>query len=173
MERTVAIRPAVLSDAAGIARVHVQAWDESYRGIVPDAAIDRYSFDVRHGSWRKWLESESWHTFVAENGGEIVGFACAFADTTEPGYDVYLNTLYVLKAMQRRGIARDLLRALARPLLDDGLSAMWWLTLRDNPACAFYERIGAQVLRDQAAPAVLGPQTMDRVFGLDDIRSLL
>ncbi len=168
-----AIRPAAPSDAAGIARVHVRVWDEAYRGMVPDAAIDRYSYDRRLESWRRWLGRKPWHTFVAQSHGAIVGFACGFPDDTEPRYDAYLNTLYVLKAQQRRGIARDLLRVLAGALLDENLSAMWWLTLRENPACAFYERVGARVLRDQAAPAELGPQTMDRVFGLDDLRTLL
>lgn len=169
----VSIRPATLQDVAGIARVHVQSWDESYRGMVPDAAIDRYTVDVRHAGWQEWLTREEWVTYVAELDGAIVGFACAYPDVTEPGYDTYLNTLYVLRSAQRRGIARELLRALTGRLIERGSTAMWWLTLRENPACAFYERIGASIIREQPAPAGLGEGTMDAVFGLPDLRALL
>ena len=123
--------------------------------------------------WNKWLEQAAWTTFVAESDSQIIGFACAYPDESEPGFDAYLNTLYVLQSAHRRGIARKLLRATAASLIERGLGAMWWLTLRENPACAFYERIGAVVLRDQPAPAELGEGVMDRVFGLRDLRALL
>ena len=53
------------------------------------------------------------------------------------------------------------------------MSGMWLLTLRDaNPARRFYERIGAQALREQPAPAVLGAGVMDVVYGFADLRVL-
>lgn len=173
MGSDIIIRPAAPGDAAGIARVHVQTWSESFRGMVPDWAIDRYTVQTRTNQWRDWLNNPEWVTIAAIKGDEIVGFACAYSDRSEPGFDVYLNTLYVLNSAQRRGVARDLLRALARDRIAAGGTAMWWLTLRANPACAFYERIGASVLRDQPAPAELGDGVMDRVFGLRDLRALL
>ena len=173
MSTDVAIRPAVLQDAAGIARVHVRSWDESYRGIVPDSAIDVYTFERRNAAWNKWLKRDGWTTFVAESESQIIGFTCAFPDATEPGFDTFLNTLYVLQSAQRRGIARQLLRVIAASSIERGRRAIWWLTLRENPACAFYERIGATVLRDQPAPPELGEGIMDRVFGIRDLRVLL
>ncbi len=166
------IRPATPRDADEIARVHVQSWNESFRGIVPDWSIDVHTFESRGVSWRNWLKRARWTTYVAEDRDGIVAFACAYPDTHEPGYDAYLNTLYVLQRAQRHGLASKLLNAIAKALLAQGHTSMWWLTLRENPACAFYERIGAKLLRDQPAPEELGPGVMDRLFGLDDLRIL-
>ncbi len=160
------IRLATIEDATAIAHIHVQAWHESYRGIVPDWAIDRFTPEKRLANWTKWLTHGDWFTYVAQLEGTAVGFACGFPDSTEPPFDAYLNTLYVLRRAQRRGIARLLLRAVAADLRAGGCSSMWWLTLKENPACAFYERIGAAVVRDQPAPQELGEHVVDRVFGL-------
>jgi len=50
------IRRATPSDLAGMARVHVETWKTSYRGIVPDAHLDAltYEGDIAHGFGR-WL----------------------------------------------------------------------------------------------------------------------
>ena len=37
---SIVIRPAQTADAPGIARVHVEAWRSTYRGIVSDAFLD-------------------------------------------------------------------------------------------------------------------------------------
>ncbi len=173
MSADIAIRPAAFEDVAGIARVHVQTWNEAFRGMVPDWAIDRYTIEKRIEGWNKWLRRDGYVTFVAEDESGIIGFMNAFPDVSEPGFDSYLNTLYVLKSAQGRGIARKLLRAAAASLIAAGKTSMWWLTLRDNPACGFYERLGATLLREQPAPAELGEGTMDRVYGLRDLRGLL
>ena len=165
LEPTV-VRRATAADVEGIANVHVRAWHESYRGMVPDWAIDSRTIDERRANWKEWLQRARWYTHVAEVHGDIVAFACAFADSAEPGYDAYLNTLYVLQRAQRRGIARALMRAVVDDLRAEGRTSMWWLTLKENPACAFYQRVGAIVIRDQPAPAELGPDVVDRVFGL-------
>ena len=173
MSADIAIRPAALEDAAGIARVHVQTWNESFRGMVPDWAIDRYTVEKRIGHWSNWIRRDNYVTFIAEDQSGIIGFVNAFPDESEPGFDAYLNTLYVLRSAQGRGIARKLLRAAAASLIEAGKTSMWWLTLRDNPACGFYERIGATLLREQPAPPELGEETMDIVYGLRDLRVLL
>ena len=166
MHPSIAIRRARASDAQAIARVHVQAWHESYRGLVPDWAIDSRTVEERRTQWSAWLTNEDWSTHVAESNGVVEGFACAYPDASESGYDAYLNTLYVLQSSQRRGIARALLREVVADLVANGCKAMWWLTLKDNPACEFYTRIGASIVREQPAPPELGETVVDRVFGV-------
>ena len=45
MKSEVTIRPAEISDALGIARVHVNAWRETYKGIIPDSVLDALSYE--------------------------------------------------------------------------------------------------------------------------------
>ena len=167
------IRPAAFTDAQAIARVHVESWEETYRGVLPDATLDARPVSVRIAEWRDWLSRGGRWTFVNEVDGEINGFTCAFINHDEPGYDVLLSTLYVLRSGQRHGIARALLRELASELLRANHRSMWLLTLRDrNPARAFYERIGAVLLREAPAPAALGEGVMDAVYGFPNVAIL-
>lgn len=167
------IRLATLADAEAIARVHVQSWEETYRGVLPDATLDARPIAVRIAHWRDWMSRTGRWAFVSETGGGINGFACAFVSDDEPGFDAVLSTLYVLRSAQRQGIARALLRELANELLRANVRSMWLLTLRDrNPARGFYERVGAELLREEPAPPSLGEGLMDAVYGFRDVAIL-
>lgn len=167
------IRAATLADAPAIARVHVQAWNETYRGILPDHALDVMTLEKRVEEWQQSLvQAQSW-TFVHEDGGAVDAFTSAYRKSDEPGFDALLSTLYVLRSAQGKGVARQLLRRLARELAANGVHGLWLLTLRDrNPARGFYERLGAVLVREQPAPAILGEGTIDAVYAFPDLRVL-
>lgn len=42
---TIEIRPATLADAEAIVRVHVTAWQESYKGIIEQSYLDKLSYE--------------------------------------------------------------------------------------------------------------------------------
>ena len=44
---TVRVRAATADDAAGVARVHVDSWRATYKGLMPDAVLDGLSVDNR------------------------------------------------------------------------------------------------------------------------------
>src|SRR5918998_4172552 len=50
------VREARPADAAGIARVHVDTWRTTYRGIVPDDHLDALSYEARERFWAGALE---------------------------------------------------------------------------------------------------------------------
>src|SRR5215510_12899976 len=60
-----AIRQGKLADAEGVARAHTASWRTSYRGILPDAILDRIDVDQRAASWRRVLADPSILTLVA------------------------------------------------------------------------------------------------------------
>ena len=46
------IRPASVQDIAQMARVHVRCWQETYRGLMPDAVLDDPGFPAaRERMW--------------------------------------------------------------------------------------------------------------------------
>ena len=49
------IRPAEIDDAPAIARVHVETWRWSYRGIVPEAYLDSTTVQNRAFVWAHLL----------------------------------------------------------------------------------------------------------------------
>ncbi len=69
------IRTAQFEDAAGIARVHVDCWRTTYKGIFPDDLLARLSYEGREQSWQRALSDPAQITFAAEDeAGKIVGF---------------------------------------------------------------------------------------------------
>src|SRR5262249_59084004 len=69
------IRAATPADACAIARVHVQAWQETYRGLVPDAMLDALSVKRNTGMWETIIgQGEPTITQVLEAGAGMIGF---------------------------------------------------------------------------------------------------
>ncbi len=88
---------------------------------------------------------------LAEWAGQPVGFALFFYNystfLTKPG--LYLEDLFVLPAYRRRGIGKALLTYLAQQAIAKGCGRLEWSVLDWNePAIAFYQRMGADVLPD-------------------------
>ena len=149
---TITIRRARKTDATAIGRVHVETWQSTYAGLLPDALLARMS-DVRQSAW--WSRAiadprESRGIFVADDEDMgVVGFgSCGPARDTPEGLDgtesrvgeVY--TLYVESDFQNQGLGRRLLDAMFRQLHADGFdTAVLWM-LAENPTRFFYEGLG-------------------------------
>lgn len=146
------IRRAAKSDASAIGRVHVETWQTTYAGLLPDEMLARMS-DVRQSAW--WSQAladpkEARGVFVAEDEDMgVVGFgSCGPVRDPPDGLngteqrvgEVY--TLYVESDFQNQGLGRRLLDAMFRQLRADGFdTAILWM-LADNPTRFFYEGMG-------------------------------
>ena len=71
------IRPAAPEDSDAIACVHVAGWRWAYRGIFPDAVLDTQDLGRRQAQWRRILADPLPLVFVADRGGDIIGFCGA------------------------------------------------------------------------------------------------
>jgi ribosomal protein S18 acetylase RimI-like enzyme len=168
------IRPATLEDATAIARVHVASWQSTYRGMLPDEFLASLSETGYAERWKRVIGDGSSKVYVAEDGGEVVGFASGGRERAgETGYTGELYAIYVIDAAQRRGFGRELVRATVAGLRELGLDDMIIWVLRDNqPARSFYERLGGVYIRGQ--PITIGSVTLEEVsYGwrrLDDVR---
>jgi GNAT superfamily N-acetyltransferase len=87
---------------------------------------------------------------LAEYAGQAVGFALFFHNystfLTKPG--IYLEDLFVLPEFRRKGIGQEIFTYLAQLAVSRDCGHLEWSVLDWNePAIAFYRRIGA-VIRD-------------------------
>jgi len=144
----VSIRKATLADVEGIARVHVQAWRESYRDLMPQAALDGLSVERRAAQWRGTLgdPNSSACVYVAVQDGAVCGFGSGGKTRwTGLATDGEISALYLLDAIKRRGVGRRLFRALIRRLAAQGFrSAGLWVLTEHVPARRFYEAMGGR-----------------------------
>ncbi len=88
---------------------------------------------------------------IAEYAGQSVGFALFFYNystfLTKPG--IYLEDIFVLPEYRRLGIGKALLTKLAQIAVERECGRLEWSVLDWNePAQAFYRRMGASILDD-------------------------
>jgi len=140
------IRRAELSDAKGIAAVHVAAWQVAYRGLLPDDVLDRLSIDDSEKRWSERITKPWGHIFVAEQEAHIVGFvACGSSqdediDQKKVG-EIY--AIYVHPEQWRQGHGAALVGKAAQCLRADGLEEIILWVLRGNEeAVRFYRAAG-------------------------------
>ena len=175
MKNVPAIRQAEVKDAKGIAHVHVTAWQETYRGLMPDSVLDTLSVERRARQWKETLEDPSnpYHpTLVAEYERKIVGFA-NYGQVREgdPEYTGELFAIYILNKHRGQGIGRQLVEKAAESLLALKLMSMLVWVLSDNPHKKFYERFGGMYLREKSIP--IGDTLLtEKAYGWKDIRPL-
>lgn len=167
------VRKAKTADVDSIARLHVEAWESAYRGLLPYTAFETRTLERRRSQWAQLLEvCSDWIVLVAtDSRDEIQGFASA-RKFKEPdsGYESYLGALYLRPMSKGRGLGRTLITEVARRLLDTGAHNMALRTLRLNPARGFYERLGARLV--PAGIATEAGEFDDVVYGFDDLERL-
>lgn len=183
---TVVVRDGVVADAAGVARIHVEAWQHGYRGLIDDAVLDALDVADRTASWTRWLtrslagegtDGDVRHDMlVADRDGEVVGWA-TFGPARLPERDGWgeLAGLYVLPAAARAGVGRALVAEVERRLAAAGHAHAYLWVLEGNVAAeSAYERYGwvedgatladhdtdaTRVLVDRARVRILLPPT--------------
>ncbi len=106
---------------------------------------------------------------IAESAGTAAGYAIYFHNlsTFLGRKGLYLEDLYVRPALRYRGCGRTLLIAVARIAAQRGCARFEWMALDWNtPAIDFYEKLGAQQMREWRLIRVTG----DALQKLADMR---
>jgi ribosomal protein S18 acetylase RimI-like enzyme len=160
------IRPAGLADARAIARVHVTSWRETYRGLVTDSYLDALDVDERETGWRDALTCESPRLWLAESGGQVVGWV-AFGPAREPDARAdsgEIWALYVLQAHWAQQLGSRLMRAACAALAEGAMTDVClWVMARNGRARAFYERLGFVVEAQSLRQFELGGAMIDEL----------
>lgn len=163
------IRKAKLEDAAGIAKVHVDSWRTTYKGIVSDTYLDSLSYEEREQNWKRGIEHN--HIYIATDfNGEIVGFASGGKERTGKyvAYKGELYAIYLLEGQQGKAIGRKLFKAVVDDLKEKKLNSMLIWALEENPACLFYEKLGGKKI-DTAEIEIDGQKLSEVAYGWDDL----
>jgi len=141
------LRAATPDDAEGIAAAHVRAWNETYRGIMPDSYLDSVSVDERAAAWRRRLaapQDRSTARVAVDDHGTIAGFAVAGpARGTALTADGEVCAVNLVMQATRKGVGTRLMLAMAEGLAGHGFrSAGLWVIKKNFGARWFYERLG-------------------------------
>ena len=149
------IRAATPVDACAIARVHVQAWQETYRGLVPDAMLDALSVERNTSMWETIIgQDEPTITQVLEAHDGIIGFGSASnARDAKLAASGEVSSIYLLDRVKRRGLGRALFGSLLGALASRGhASAGLWVLVENHGTRRFYEALGGRVGPERVLP---------------------
>ena len=140
---SLAVRAARAGDVAQMARVHVRCWQETYRGLMPDAVLDDPGLlAVRERFWTAALTDERYRgnrVAVAERDGELIGIAMS-GPSLDAGaaWARQLYVPYVVAADHGTGAGPALLEAVVDPQEPVAL----WVADPNPRAQAFYRKHG-------------------------------
>jgi ribosomal protein S18 acetylase RimI-like enzyme len=135
------IRRAEATDLSKVETVARATWGVAYAGIIPDD-VQRRLLDSWYSlpSLSRALATKGSSFFVAESGGEIIGFAQFVRRSSE---SVELTRIYLLPDRQRNGVGMRLLEAGLTEFTAEGLKHLTVEVERDNGnGRRFYERAG-------------------------------
>jgi GNAT superfamily N-acetyltransferase len=147
---TIQLREARRGEELAVADIHVRAWQEAYRGLIPDeflGALDpadrarTYTFEASDPAAPQTVVAVE----VGEDGDEtILGFTtiCPSRDADAPGLGEVV-ALYVDPGRYRGGVGRLLMAEARRRLEEAGFTdALLWVLDGNDRATRFYEREG-------------------------------
>ena len=136
--------PAKTSDAAAISALRQRIWDTTYRGIYPDAVIDDFDYDWHQQRDLKKISDPSFTVYLIRHGDENVGyFIFRHADS-----GVRLNSLYVLREYQHKGIGKQAFSILREYCTASGIDRFVCdCSPHNENAMQFYQRMGGAVIQ--------------------------
>ena len=98
-------------DIENISKIHVDTWNETYRGILPDEVLDKRSYGWSKKKWQNALADSSSQAFtiIAKVESEIVGFAIASPNPRDDiGIESELIGMNILKKHHKIGVGKKL-----------------------------------------------------------------
>jgi GNAT superfamily N-acetyltransferase len=172
----VLIRQATEGDASAIARVRIDCWRETYRGIVPDPYLDTMDVEKSIELWTRVLAAgvDGTSVFVAEDDGAVVGFSAGNM-LKEPRHELNaeLTAVYLRRPYQHAGIGSRLVEHVAMAQRGRGANGLIvWVIVGNKTARAFYEGLGATLLVEQPFEWD-GVPLVEAGYGFHDLDALI
>ncbi|WP_163101625.1 GNAT family N-acetyltransferase [Peribacillus alkalitolerans] len=168
------IREAIISDAEGIAKVHVDCWRSTYKGIVSDVYLERMSYEKRTQAWVQNIARTDNYVLVAESEeGKIIGFTDGGKRETNQVVDSGdLTSIYILEEFQGKGIGKRLVEKLFTHFKELGYKKVFVEVLEDNKSRFFYEKMGANH-SETTTVFIQGEELYLSIYEWENINSVL
>jgi len=136
------VRRAGPADASSMARVHVDTWRETYRGLMSDDVLDDPSLlKRRERFWTAALTDPRYRqniAAVALSDGRLIGIAMSGPCLNDSDESQQLHVLYTYAAFHGSGVGAALLDA----VVDRTVPAALWVADPNPRAQAFYRKHG-------------------------------
>ncbi len=177
------VRPALDSDLAGVARIHVAAWRAAYRGLLTDDYLDRLDDAPRETFWRAFLQRSQGALCVAFDAGPAAADARTLLDDAtasrpvagwlsygrtrdagQPPQTAELYAFYVDPLRWASGAGQALWRAASADLAAQGFERVdVWVLAGNARGLRFYRRIGMAIADGVQRHVTVGGRSVPEV----------
>jgi ribosomal protein S18 acetylase RimI-like enzyme len=167
--RGLRVRTARPEDAADLARIYIESWQDTYAGVISHALLSAMSVKAHTARWQATIKTMDRHggtVLVAEAAGLGPIGLCSLGRARDRGvgFEGEVYTLYVDPAFLGRGVGRALLSGAFEALKERKLrSCLIWAHARNN-ACFFYEAMGGRRVATRTT-RMMGELTPEIGFG--------
>lgn len=140
----------MITDAAGIAEIHVLSWQDTYRDQMPDEMLDSLDIEDRTGRWKDMLENPkgTWYGIVAAKDDKIIGW-CTFGPSRDENTSEKIGeiqAIYVHPAFLGIGAGSLMMEEAKKQLKDLHFdSATLWVLSTNKKSRIWYEKKGWKV----------------------------
>lgn len=169
------LRPATVADAPAIAALHVASWRAAYRNLAPAEVFAAMDEPLRLRRWTVTLSMprDRQAVLLAERAGRLVGMGMAASPSDAVfGARGEISSLYLDPAVQRLGLGRRLMAALAARIAGWGYDgAALGVVVGNEPAIAFYQALGGRVAGRYLDPGPLW-RSENLIFVWDELSEL-
>lgn len=159
------IRHAQPADAAEIARIYIESWQDTYPGILSQALLASMTHGGQTGRWRAAIcQGELVLVAEMEKRGVVGMLSAGPSRDRTLGFDGEVYTLYVDPAFYGQSAGARLLRGAFAQLRKRGCrSCVIWAHAGNN-ARFFYERMGGRLVAERTA-RMMGDPVPEIAFG--------
>ena len=118
------VRTARPEDAADLARIYIESWQDTYAGVVSHALLGAMSHKGHTARWRTSIRTmgSTGAVLVAEDARYGAIGLCSLGAVRDRGlgFEGEVYTLYVAPDRQSQGLGRSILMSLFQRLVDTG-----------------------------------------------------
>lgn len=144
---SIVVRLATPSDAKQIATIHVETWQNTYRGFIPNSYLNSLSIPNRTKKWLAMLNDKNDISvyFVGEINNRVMGWLslCKCRDRDASSTWGELGGIYIHPLAQRKGLGTALMQEGLKQLKKLGYEkATLWVLTPNIKARGFYESKG-------------------------------
>lgn len=145
------IRKRRQNDCLAIAQVVTIAWNETYKGIVPDWFLKELYLNENDRAKRTYdeFDKNNNNQLVLEVDDKIVGFV-NYGKSKDEDYDNCgeIFALYIINKYNNNGYGRKLVEEAIKEIKKLGYNKMIIACLKGNPSNEFYKHIGGKYVKD-------------------------
>ena len=163
------IRYNKIEDQKEIAKIKVDMWRKTYKGIIEKEYLDNLDIKKQTQKYYRSFEEYKDKVLVAVKGKEVLGYSCFEEKDHSTKYDSELISLYIKE--QHKGIGTSLFNETVKELISKNKTNMIVWCLKDNKeALNFYKKAGG--IKEEERLAKIGNKEYEEYGFYFDLKKI-